>query len=275
MKTFNEIANQDRNNLMVVDALNLAFRWKHSGATDFAEEYVKVVDSLARSYKAKHVIIASDHGSSVYRKEIFPEYKQNRKDKFENQTEAEKQAFEEFFEEFSNTLELLAEKYPVLRFKGVEADDIASVIATNFKNTDHSELWLISSDRDWDLLVGPKISRFSYVTRKEVTNENWNEHYDFDISNYIDIKCLMGDSGDNINGVPSVGPKRAISLIKEYGTIWDIIEGIPLAGKYKYIQELNNCKDILERNFKLMSLVDFQKDALLTKSNMDEVIECL
>ena len=72
------------------------------------------------------MIITADLGSSTYRKEINPEYKQNRKDKFADQSEAEKAEFEEFIEEYEATLSLLQEDYTLLRFRGVEADDIAA-----------------------------------------------------------------------------------------------------------------------------------------------------
>ena len=79
-----------------MDALNLAFRWKHQGRTDFRYEYQRTIESLAKSYDCKNIIITADLGSSSYRKEINPEYKQNRKEKFAEQSEAEKMAFEEF-----------------------------------------------------------------------------------------------------------------------------------------------------------------------------------
>src|SRR6056300_230471 len=114
------------NTTLVVDALNLAFRYKHQGRNDFRYDYQKTVQSLAKSYNCSKVIITADWGSSTYRKEINPEYKQNRKDKFAEQTEEERMAFEEFFEEFEASLDLLAEDYTVLRYKGVEADDLAA-----------------------------------------------------------------------------------------------------------------------------------------------------
>ena len=91
---------------LVVDALNLAFRWKHAGRTDFRNDYVATVVSLAASYKCSNVIITADWGSSTYRKDILPEYKQNRKEKYDQQTEEEAQAFKDFFEEYEETLEL-------------------------------------------------------------------------------------------------------------------------------------------------------------------------
>ena len=83
------------------------------------------------------------------------------------------------------------------------------------------------------------MSRFSTVTRKETTVHNWDEHYDFEIEDYISFKCLTGDKGDNVPGVPGVGPKRAVALMQQYGTIFDIYDALPLEGRYKYIQSVN------------------------------------
>jgi DNA polymerase-1 len=273
-KTFTKLTEQE-NTLLIVDSLNFAFRYKHSGATDFAEDYLRTVQSLKKSYKASHVIIACDQGSSSYRKAIYPEYKQNRKDKFELQTDAEKAQFELFFEDFTKTLEHIQNStdYPVIRFQGVEADDIAAYIVAQKLPVDN--IWLVSSDKDWDLLVSPTVSRFSYVTRKETTVDNWNEHYDFEPEDYISIKCLTGDSGDNVAGVPGIGPKRAVGLVSEYGSTWDIIANIPLSGKYKYIEALNQCKDQLALNYKLMDLVTYSEDAIGVDNckQIDEILE--
>ena len=254
----------DNNNLLIIDAINMGFRWKHSGATDFCDEYIKTIESYKKSYKASHVIVACDKGSSSYRKAIYPEYKQNRKDKQALQTDIEKAAFEVFSEEFERTMQKIQDttNYPVIRFQGVEADDIVAYIVLKKESLNINEIWMISTDKDWDLLVQPKVSRFSYVTRKEVTNENWANHYDWTQDEYISVKCLMGDTGDNVFGVPSIGPKRAHGLVEEFGSTWDIIASIPLNGKYKYIQELNKCKDRLMLNYQLMDLVTHCEEAV-------------
>jgi DNA polymerase-1 len=274
MKPFTEFETTEKT-LMIVDALNLAFRYKHSGARDFAEDYLRTVESLKKSYKAKWVIIAADQGSSSYRKAIYPLYKQNRKDKYEQQTEAEQLEFELFFEDFTSTLELLGEHYPVLRFQGVEADDIAAYIVGKKRKLPLDEIWLMSSDKDWDLLIKPGVNRFSYVTRKEVTWDSWNDHYAFEPEQYISVKCLMGDSGDNVPGVPGVGPKRAQQLVEEYGTTWDIINSIPIQGRYKYIEAINQNREQLELNYQLMDLVTYCKDAIGSENckQIDEILE--
>jgi DNA polymerase-1 len=274
MKPFKQFETTDQT-LMIVDALNLAFRYKHKGARDFAEDYYRTVESLKKSYKAKWVIIAADQGSSSYRKNIYPLYKQNRKDKYDQQTDAERLEFELFFEDFTATLELLSQHYPVLRFQGVEADDIAAYIVGKKRKLATNNIWLMSSDKDWDLLIKPGVGRFSYVTRKETTWENWSDQYPFEPEQYISVKCLMGDSGDNVPGVPGVGPKRAQQLVEEYGTAWDIIDSIPLSGKYKYIEAINQSKEQLELNYQLMDLQTYCTDAIGSENckQIDEILE--
>lgn len=255
-------------NLMIVDALNLAFRWKHQGSTSFADEYKRTVDSLARSYKAGRVVIAGDWGGSQYRREIFPEYKANRKELYENDTPEQKAATERFFEEYEATLELLDKSFTVLRYRGVEADDIAAWIVNHRVELGFDTIWLISSDRDWDLLVDAHTKRFSYVTRKEQTLDTWDNPVPPE--QYLCYKCLMGDKGDNIPGVPGVGPKRATSLLEEYGSVMDICDQIPLPGKYKYIQAVNENGDQLRTNIELMDLRTYCDDAL-GKENREDI----
>ena len=259
---------------LIVDALNLAFRWKHQGRTDFRDDYVTTVASLANSYNCARVIITADWGSSSYRKEILPDYKQNRKDKYAEQTEEEKQAFIDFFDEYEATLEILSERYPVLRFQGVEADDIAAHLVKRKKQYAFENIWLISSDRDWDLLIQQNVSRFSYVTRKEITIDNWDEHYNVTPEEYISFKCLTGDKGDNVPGIAGIGPKRAEQLIKEYGDAMTIYDNVPLDGKYKYIQELNENAETLLTNYELMDLITYCEDAI-GLDNLSEIEEKL
>ena len=257
--TFSDLGNPAPNgNLLIVDGLNIAFRWKHQGVLDFKYDYIRTVESLAKSYNAGQIIVLAD-GGSFYRKEIFPEYKANRKEKYADQTEQEAKEFEMFMAEFNNTLTLIKEKYPVFQFRGVEADDIAAYIVKEF---DYDDCWLISSDKDWDLLIGDKVSRFSTVTRKETTVHNWDEHYDFEIPDYITFKCLTGDKGDNVPGIPGIGPKRAVQLMEQYGDVFDIYDSCPIDGKYKYIQNLNENAEQLLMNVELMDLLTYCDEAI-------------
>lgn len=258
--TFQELTQTNENTLLVIDGLNLAFRWRDFD--EFTNEYVKVVRSLAKSYKAGKIIIAADQGSSSYRKTIYPEYKQNRKEKYETQTEEEREKFERFFNAWEECLLILEQEFSLVRFPGVEADDIAGYIVRNKEKFNLEQVWLASSDKDWDLLVQSGVNRFSYVTRKETTVDNWSEHHDCNREDYVFLKAIMGDSGDNIKGVQGIGPKRGLELITKYGSIYDIMDSIPLAGKQKYIQALNESGQLLELNMQLVDILTYCEDAI-------------
>jgi 5'-3' exonuclease len=265
--SFNELETAAEGNTLIVDALNLAFRWKHQGSTDFRHEYVQTVRSFATSYKCSNIIITADEGSSRYRKIILPDYKQNRKEKYSKQTEEERLAFIEFFKEYENTMELLKEDYIVLKYPATEADDIAAFLVKKKEEFGFKKIWLISSDRDWDLLVAKDVSRFSYINRKEVTIDNWHDHYEVDSSQYACFKSLTGDKGDNVPGYNGIGPKRAANLLKEYGSAYNIYDACPLPGKYKYIEEINKNPDLILRNYELMDLITYCEEALGTNAN--------
>lgn len=253
------------NNLMIVDALNLAFRWKHIGSTDFREDYLSTISSLKRSYKAQYVIITADKGSSSFRKTVSPDYKGNRKIIRDNQTKAEEEAFKAFFREYEESLDHIRQEtdYPIIQFQSVEADDLAAYITKKVKRI-IPHTWLISTDKDWDLLVSDIVSRFSYVTRKETTVSSWSKIHPegYTQEEFISIKCLMGDPGDGVAGVPGIGPKRAVQLVKEYGTAIDIAEALPIASHLKYMQELNKSKDLIFTNYKLMDLQTYCNQAI-------------
>ena len=253
---------KDAGSTLVVDALNLAFRWKHQGRTDFAQDYVGTVQSLAQSYNCEKIIITADQGSSSYRKNLDPGYKQNRKDLRDKQTEEEAEAFREFFQEYEKTLAALENQYPVLRYEGVEADDIAAHLVKFKGHYGLDKIWLISSDRDWDLLISDTVSRFSYVTRKEVTKDNWSDHYDVSMEEYISLKCLTGDKGDNVPGIPGVGPKRAQGLIEQFGDAMSVYDAVPLSGSYKYIQNVNLHAEQILKNYELMDLITYCDEAV-------------
>ena len=86
------------------------------------------------------------------------------------------------------------------------------------------------------------------------------------MEDYITYKCLVGDKGDNVPGVQGVGPKRAVTLMEQYGTVFDIYDSLPLEGKYKYIQSVNEMGEQLLVNVELMDLITYCDDALGEKN---------
>lgn len=265
-------ANLPVENILVVDAMNLAFRWKHQGSDRFVDDYVKTVQSLARSYNCGTIVIAADKGGSQYRKEIYEDYKANRKELYANDTPEQKEASRKFFDEYERAMEECDKRFTLLRYSGVEADDIAAYIVKLRGELGFDHIWLISSDRDWDLLIGKHVSRFSTVTRKEQTLDTWD--YDVPPEMYLSYKCLIGDKGDNIPGAEGIGPKRATSLIEQYGNVFDIYDALPISGTAKYITSLNNFKDGLLVNVELMDLVTYSEEAI-GKNNCVDIVNRL
>jgi 5'-3' exonuclease len=272
-KSFKDLNTKDTKTWLIVDALNLAFRYLPRVSnieninvdkvpdlvSDFFDDYYRTITSIANSYKAGNIIITADQGNSIYRRNIYPEYKKNRKDKYDTQHENEKLLFNTFFNVYESVLLRLSDKFLILRYQGVEADDIAAYIVQRDKEKNY---WLLSSDKDWDILIDSNISRFSYVTRKETTVDNWDQHYPCNRANYVGFKCLQGDTGDNIIGVKGIGPKRAADLLIQYCNLDGLIDNLPLKGKQKYIQELNASKDTLVLNKKLIDIKSTYQEAI-------------
>jgi DNA polymerase-1 len=78
----------------------------------------------------------------------------------------------------------------------------------------------------------------------------------------------MGDKGDDVPGVDGVGPKRAVGLLEEYGSVFDLIGNLPLPGTAKYIQALNESKDQMLLSYQLMDLRSFCEEAIGDKLEM-------
>ena len=261
---FSSLGNQVQNgNLLIVDGLNVAFRWKHSKQLEYKHDYVRTVESLAKSYDCGNIVVLAD-GGSTYRKRLSPDYKANRSDKYAEQTAQEKAEFAQFMGEFKNAFTQLEKRgHLTIRQDGLEADDLAAWIVGKKAEFGIGQIWMVSSDRDWDLLIQDGVSRFSTVTRKEITLDNWDDHYDVEPSMYLTQKCLAGDTGDNVPGISGIGPKRAVALIEQYGDLFDIYNACPISSKYKFIQSLNENAERLLLNAELMDLVSYSEQALI------------
>lgn len=273
-REFNERQGQF-NNLLVVDGLNLAFRWKHNTRKPFAADFVRTIQSLVQSYGARQVIVVTDKGKSIFRKDIFPEYKGNRDEKFANKTEEEKEDDKIFFEYYNDALSLCTTTFPTFFKQGVEADDLAGVVVKVMLQEDtYDTIWLVSTDGDWDTLLVPgRVKRFSYKTRREYTTDTLYEEHGVDtVDQFISLKAIKGDMGDNIRGVDGIGEKRCYGLLREYGSAFDILDSIPLPGKQQFIANLNNSYDLIERNIQLVDLPSFCEEAVDAAGYLEEFV---
>lgn len=259
------------NNLLVVDLLNVCFRYQRRNNYDFAADLMRTLNSLAKSYGCTKILLLSDHKYSKYRRQLYPEYKQNRKARYEKQTDEERNQMGMFFQAYDEALEIIGERFDIIRLEHVEADDVAGFVCANFSQ-DFDHTWLISSDSDWDLLLAENVSRFSLVTRKEYHLSNfYEEHKCDDPDQYLCLKVLAGDAKDGISGIPDIGPGRAYKLIREYGTAIDLLSCLPLEGKLKTIQNLNEFgHERIIRNYQLLDLKSYHEDAILAAGHTVE-----
>ena len=180
--------------------------------------------------------------------DMHDEYKGTRK---KPQDEEEAKKYEDFFAVLNALPEQLDEE--VLKFRGVEADDILAWITQNVSNN-YEHTWIVSSDRDLYQLINDNVSIFNMFGRKEVTLQSLREDYDVNPSEYMLSRIIEGDKSDNILGIEGIGPKRAQGLAREYKTLDSLLEALPIKGQSKYIQNLNMGQNQLIRNEKLINL---------------------
>ncbi|KIL43810.1 DNA polymerase I [Jeotgalibacillus soli] len=163
-----------------------------------------------------HVLVAFDAGKTTFRHKTFSEYKGGRQ-----------KTPSELSEQFPFIRELL-DAYAIKRFEldQYEADDIIGTLSKKAEE-EGFEVVIISGDKDMTQLSSEKtrveITRKGITDMESYTPEHINEKYGLTPDQIIDMKGLMGDSSDNIPGVPGVGEKTAIKLLKQFGSLEAIL----------------------------------------------------
>lgn len=182
---------------------------------------------LLEEEKPTHLLVAFDAGKVTFRHEGFSEYKGTRA-----------KTPPELGEQFPLMKDLL-KAFGIAQFElaGYEADDIIGTM-TRLADEKGVETLVVSGDKDMLQLASDKVS--IAVTRKGVseveryTPETVQEKYGLTPPQIIDLKGLMGDTSDNIPGIPGVGEKTALKLLHEYGTVEGVLEhSDELKGKMK------------------------------------------
>ena len=259
-------------NLLLIDANNLSYRWlQRPNYSSFGDDFIRTIQSLSKSYEAKRTVVCFDFGKSYYRMDMLDEYKGTRK---KPQDEEEIKKYEEFFAVLNDLPDQLDEE--VLKFRGVEADDILAYMVKKYEKTDdYDHIWIISSDRDLYQLVSDKTSIFNIFGRREITNTTMHEDMNISPELYLLSRYIEGDKSDNILGIEGIGPKRAQALAKEYKTLPNLIDALPIKGRAKYIQNLNAGKETLIRNEKLINLRRYCEEAICAGKYGDDPLEKL
>ena len=228
---------------LLVDGNSLLFRAYYATAfgrilktsygkyTNAVVAFNNMMTNAINDIKPDHILVAFDTKDKTFRHEMFEDYKGHRS-----------KAPEELVEQFETVRELIdAAGIARLEISGFEADDIIGSFA---KQHPDKEMVILTSDRDMLQLVDDNITLL--LMRKgvsdilEVNMDNFEEEYEVRPDQIIDMKAMMGDSADNIPGIPGIGEKTALKLLKQFDTLDNLLANTDqLKGKQKENVENN------------------------------------
>lgn len=198
--------------------------------------FTMILMKILEDEKPTHMLVAFDAGKTTFRHETYKEYKGGRQ-----------KTPPELSEQFPFIRELL-DAYKVSRYEleNYEADDIIGTLSKKAESEGYA-VKVISGDKDLTQLVSDATT--VDITRKGITDvDSYTpdfvmEKYGLTPDRIIDMKGLMGDSSDNIPGVPGVGEKTAIKLLKEYGTLEKLLESIDQVSGKKLKEKLEENRE--------------------------------
>jgi DNA polymerase-1 len=174
---------------------------------------INMTRSLLKQYQPEHMAMVFDAKGKTFRDDIYPEYKSNRPpmpDEMRSQIP--------FLYEIIEAMGL-----PLLVIEGVEADDVIGTLAE--QATGKSVDVLISTgDKDLAQLVNEHVTLVNTMDGKVTDVDGVRKRFGVPADKFIDYLTLVGDTSDNIPGVPKVGPKTAVKLIEEYGDLDALVE---------------------------------------------------
>ena len=156
---------------------------------------------------------------------------------------------------------LAAMSVPCYELAGYEADDLIGTISRKCQAAGW-ECVIVTGDKDSLQLVTDRTrvklvsTRMGQTTTKDMTPETFREQYGFDPIHMIDLKALMGDTSDNIPGVPGVGEKTAMALVQQYGDIDALYRRLPdIDAKPNVIRKLTEGEESARHSYWLATIV--------------------
>jgi len=176
----------------------------------------KLASDLHAADGPTHMAVVLDKAGTSFRNEIYDQYKANRPP-----------APEDLRPQFPLIRDAtLAFSLPMIEEENVEADDMIA----SYTKAARAQGWdvsIISSDKDLMQLVGDGVDMFDTMKDKRIGREEVIEKFGVGPELVGDVLALMGDSSDNVPGVPGIGPKTATKLITEYGSLDAVLAAAP------------------------------------------------
>ncbi|RJS59974.1 DNA polymerase I [Bacillus sp. PK3_68] len=184
-----------------------------------------------------HLLVAFDAGKTTFRHQTYSDYKGGRQ-----------KTPSELSEQFPYIRELL-KAYGIAQYEleNYEADDIIGTLSLQAEK-DGYEIKIYSGDKDLTQLASDAttvcITRKGITDIEEYTPAHVEEKYGLTPEQIIDMKGLMGDSSDNIPGVPGVGEKTAIKLLKQFGSVENLLASIDEVSGKKLQEKLREHENL-------------------------------
>lgn len=221
------------NKLLLIDGMALLFRSFYATAvsgqfmvnnkgipTNAVNGYLKHLLIAISHFNPSHVAVCWDMGSTTFRNEMFDDYKANRSS-----------APEELIPQFDIAKEVTdAFHIPNVGVEGYEADDCIGTISKTYHHD--AQVYILTGDHDilqlLDENIYVSIMKKGFGNYEFYTHQKFLEEKGFHPKQFIDVKGLMGDSSDNYPGVRGIGPKTAEKLIKEFGSVHQLLDSLHL-----------------------------------------------
>jgi DNA polymerase-1 len=225
--------------------------------TNAIHGFVKILMKLNREYASSYGAVVFDCGRVNFRMELNPEYKANRKPTPE-ELKMQVPVIREFIEAFG---------WVIVEECEYEADDLIGAIARSFEG----EVKFLSSDKDLSQLINERITQLLPDTKNsffERTPDRVEEKFGVAVELLIDYLSLLGDSADNIPGVSGIGPKGAVKILNNYGSLKTIFANPDLVAEEKTRVKLLENRELIEKNISLITLKTILPDKF---KNLDEI----
>lgn len=234
-----------------------------NGIYGFITMLLKMREEISPDY----IVCTFDRSAPTFRHNEYKDYKAGRK-KMPDE-------LREQFPVLKQLLELLA--INIFEIDGYEADDLIGTLST-FAENQNIEIYIVTGDRDALQLASDNtkvVITKKGITEKEIYDRNrMIEELGVTPTQFIDVKGLMGDSSDNIPGVPGIGEKTAYKLIKEYGSIENVLQNIENISGKKIKENLMQYSEQAIFSKKLATIiteapVEIDLDSIKSKESFD------
>ncbi len=243
--------------IILIDGNSLAYRAffalplltnDHGIHTNAVYGFTMMLQNILQEEKPTHILVAWDAGKTTFRHKTFGEYKGGRQ-----------KTPSELSEQFPYIRNLL-DAYNIKQYEldQYEADDIIGTLSRE-GNEAGVEVVVFTGDKDLTQLATEHttvlITRKGITDTEKYTPEHIVEKYGITASQMTDMMGLMGDPSDNIPGVPGVGEKTAIKLLKEYGSIENVYKSLDKITAKKLNENLTANEDIAYMSRELATIV--------------------